>query len=425
MIITDPVTGDRCLLVTHESGMQICIAEQPGFHTASAQLGVRFGSVHRRFSADGQNVTLPAGTAHFLEHKLYENADGDAVTQFARLGASDNAYTAFDRTVYYFSAQQHFAEALTLLLSFVQEPYFTESSLAKERPIIAQEICEYSLDSPDDRIFFLLLEGLFHTHPVRCDVAGTLDSIGQITPELLYQCHRAFYQPSNLVLCCAGDVRAGEILETVGKTVKSRQPVRTVLQPETEPETVRVPELRENMTVSKPQFALGFKSTPVTGEELLRQTLLGELVLDYIAGQSSPFCQRLLSEGLINDTFSVSAFTGESWFVLMAEGESDSPEQVRDALLAEIARVQKEGIGEERFAALKRAAYGDAVLSVNSPAAAAEAMTDALIRRLPSPYLVTALLPSMTVREAETLIAERLRPDRICLAVIEPQETTD
>ncbi|MBQ5334619.1 MAG: insulinase family protein [Oscillospiraceae bacterium] len=420
MIITDPVTGDSCLLVTHESGMRICVAEQPGFHTASAQLGVRFGSVHRRFSADGQTVTLPAGTAHFLEHKLYENADGDAVTQFARLGASDNAYTAFDRTVYYFSAQQHFAEALTLLLDFVQNPYFTERSLEKERPIIAQEICEYSLDSPDDRIFFLLMEGLFHRHPVRCDVAGTLDSIGQITPELLYQCHRAFYQPSDLVLCCAGSVTAGEVLEIAGRAVKRRPPVKAVPEPIPEPETVRVPELREQMTVSKPQFAAGFKSPPVTGEALLRQTLLGELVLDYIAGQSSPFCQRLLSEGLINDTFSVSAFTGESWFVLMAEGESDTPERVRDELLREITLVAREGIDPERFAALKRAAYGDAVLSVNSPAASAEAMTDALIRRLPSPYLVTALLPSLTVREAETLIAERLRPDRVCLAVIEP-----
>lgn len=419
-IIRDPVTGDSCLLFTHESGMQICVAEQPGFHTASAQLGVRFGSVHRKFTADGQTVTLPAGTAHFLEHKLYENADGDAVTQYTRLGASDNAYTAFDRTVYYFSAQQHFAEALTLLLDFVQNPYFTEESLAKERPIIAQEICEYALDSPDDRIFFLLTEGMFHRHPVRCDVAGTLDSIREITPELLYRCHRAFYQPSDLVLCCAGNVTAGEVLEIAGRAVKSRPPVRTVLQPVREPETVRRTEVREKMTVSKPQFAVGFKSPPVTGETLLRQTLLGELVLDCIAGQSSPLNQRLLSEGLINDTFSVSAFTGESWFVLMAEGESDAPEQVRDALLTEIVRVQSEGLDEKRFAALKRAAFGDAILSVNSPAAAAEAMTDALIRRLGSPYAVTALLPSLTAAEAQQLITERLRPDRVCLAVIEP-----
>ena len=419
-IITDPVTGDRCLRVTHPSGMQICICEQPGFHTASALLGVRFGSVHRQFTADGQTVALPAGTAHFLEHKLYDGADGDAVTEFARLGASDNAYTAFDRTVYYFSAQQRFSEALALLLSFVQKPYFTAESLKKERPIIAQEIHEYALDSPEDRIFFLLLEGLFHRHPVRCDVAGTLRSIRDITPELLYQCHRAFYHPSNLVLCCAGNLTADEVLEIADRTVQSLPPVQTVTHPIREPETVFRSTVRERMTVSKPQFAIGFKSPPVTGEELLRQTLLGELVLDYIAGPSSPFCQRLLSEGLINDTFSVSAFTGESWFVLMAEGESDAPEQVRDALLDEIARVQREGIGEERFAALRRAAYGDAILSANSPAAAAEAMTDALLRGLPSPYAVTALLPALTASEAASLAAGRLRPDRVCLAVIDP-----
>ncbi|MBR5405675.1 MAG: insulinase family protein [Oscillospiraceae bacterium] len=419
-ILTDPVTGDRCMTVTHKSGLTVCIAEQPDFHTASALLGVRFGSVHRQFTADGRSVSLPAGTAHFLEHKLYDSADGDAVTKFTRLGASDNAYTAFDRTVYYFSAQQRFAEALALLLDFVQRPYFTAESLDKERPIIAQEIHEYSLDSPEDRIFFLLLEGLFHRHPVRCDVAGTLRSIQDITPELLYQCHRAFYHPSNLVLCCAGNLTAEEVLEIADRTVQILPPVQTVTEPVREPETVFRQEVRERMTVSKPQFAVGFKSPPVTGEALLRQTLLGELVLDYIAGPSSPCCQRMLSEGLINDTFSVSAFTGESWFVLMAEGESDAPEAVRDALTAEIARVRREGIDGKRFAALKRAAYGDAILSANSPAAAAEAMTDAMLRRLSSPYAVTALLPALTAAEAEALTAERLRPDRVCLAVIDP-----
>lgn len=419
-ILTDPVTGDRCLTFRHKSGMQICIAEQPDFHTASALLGVRFGSVHRQFTADGKTVTLPAGTAHFLEHKLYDGADGDAAAEFARLGASDNAYTAFDRTVYYFSAQQNVAESLALLLDFVQKPYFTAESLAKERPIIAQEIHEYSLDSPEDRIFFLLLEGLFHRHPVRCDVAGTLRSIEDVTPELLYQCHRAFYHPSNLVLCCAGNLTADEVSGIADRTVQMRPPVRTVTVPVPEPEPVLRQEVHEAMTVSKPQFAIGFKSPPVTGEALLRQTLLGELVLDYIAGPSAPFTQRLLSEGLINDTFSVSAFTGESWFVLMAEGESDAPGQVRDALLAEIARVRRQGIGSERFAALKRAAYGDAILSANSPAAAAEAMTDAMLRGLSSPYAVTALLPQLTEADAEALIAGRLRPDRVCLAVIDP-----
>lgn len=418
--ITDPLTGEGCICIRSEGAPELRIMEQPGFHTVSAQLGVRCGSVGCRYRKNGQIYTVPAGTAHFLEHKMFDSPAGDMAVQFARLGASENAFTAFDRTVYYFSAQQNIPQALRLLPALVQTPYFLPDSVDRERLIIAQEIQEYSLDSPEDRVFFQLLEGLYHAHPVRGDVAGSLSSITEITPELLYQLHRDFYRPENMVLCCAGNLTEEQVLEAAsGLHCDTSEPLPEVLLPE-EPEAPRLPLIRSEMDVGKTQFALGFKSAPVQGTELLRQTLLGELVLDLLAGPSSPFYRSMLSQGLINDTFATSAFTGSSWFALIAEGESDEPERVREAFFAAAADACRNGIDEQRFAELKAAAYGDAVLSCNSPGACAEAMLDAAMWEISSPFARTALLPALTPEDACRCIAQRLLPAQSCLSVIDP-----
>ncbi len=419
--VTDPVTGETCKMLRHRSGMEIWIAEQPEFHTAAAQLGVRFGSVHTQFDVNGGTHRIPAGTAHFLEHTVFERDGEDASVLLNRLGAADNAYTTFDRTVFYFQTQQNFQEALEILLRFVLHPHFTAESIEKERPIITQEICEY-LDAPDDRLFYGLMNGLYRSLPVREDVAGSAESIAQITPALLERCHAAFYRPEHMVLCCAGNLPAEMILETADRLLPHLPPLTAVPVFQPEPAAPARRRICRRMAVSKTQFSIGFKSGPVQGDALLIQTQLGELVLELIAGAASPLYAEMHADGLINDCFSTSAFTGERWFVLMAEGESDDPEEVLARLNAEIARVLREGIDAERFAALQRAAYGDALLSVNTPAAASSAMLDACMMRLDSPYAERSCLAALTPADALTLLRERLNPEQVCLSVITPMQ---
>jgi predicted Zn-dependent peptidase len=176
------------------------------------------------------------------------------------------------------------------------------------------------------------------------------------------------------------------------------------------------------MAVGKTQFSIGFKSAPVRGMERLRQSLLASLTAEMLIGPVSPLYQRLLEEGLINDTLDTDCFSGEGWFTVLVEGESDDPEEVLARLQAEIARVQKEGIDAERFAALQRAAYGDALLSVNTPAAASSAMLDACMMRLDSPYAERSCLAALTPADALTLLRERLNPEQVCLSVITPMQ---
>ena len=196
--VLDCAGNQRCLL---PSGLTVLVRPMPGYAAAHAIVAARFGSIDVHFRLGDQELTLPAGVAHYLEHKMFEDQEGDAFAKFARTGANANAFTSFDRTCYYFTATSQVEESLDVLLEMVTHPYFTPETVAKEQGIIAQEIKMYE-DSPDWRLITELCQCLYHSHPIRSDIAGTCESIARITPGMLYDCCRAFYAPSNLVLCC-------------------------------------------------------------------------------------------------------------------------------------------------------------------------------------------------------------------------------
>ena len=187
----------RCVM---PNGLTVMVVPRPGFTKKLAYFVSDFGSIHTEFTLDGKEYRVPAGVAHYLEHKMFDLPGRDVSAEFAALGASVNAFTSYDITAYYFSCTEHFEENLKLLLEFVSTPYFTEESVEKERGIIDQEI-GMNADNPDSQIFERLMPLLFENHPVRVPILGTSESIREITPEVLYTCHRAFYTPGNMILC--------------------------------------------------------------------------------------------------------------------------------------------------------------------------------------------------------------------------------
>lgn len=417
--LTDPLTGDVCIRMLHESGLEIRVAEMPDFSTSYAQFGTKFGGVHTHVRHGGKEIRLPAGTAHFLEHKLFENAGGDVMKIFSRLGVSDNAYTMFDRTVYLFHTQRHFPEALETLLDFVQHPYFTEESIRRERGIIGQEIGE-CLDSPDDRLFRQLTEGLYHRHPVRQDVLGTYESIAQITPALLYQCHEMFYNLHNMVLCCAGNVTAEAVLKAADKMLQPAKPFRTEILLPDEPETPAKVYTQQQMPIGRTQFAIGFKSRPVSGMQRHKDAMLAMITIDLVAGSASRLSHRLLAEGLLSDTLELDETVGDSWFTVTAEGESDDPQAVLDALLAEIERILTEGADETLFAVLKRVMYGDMMIGMNAPEEMCDALLGSFMAGSESPFDRPQILAELTAADVLACLLERFRPENVSLAVITP-----
>ena len=201
-----PSVGEVFYCDTLPNGLKLSVIPKPGFARCFAQFATRYGGADRRFRLGGSFIDTPMGVAHFLEHKMFDMPSGDnALAVLAANGAQPNAYTSSGVTAYHFESTSGFDENLRMLLKFVSTPYFTDESVRKEQGIIGQEI-RMGEDDPDRVIYDELLRCLYDHHPVRDSVAGTVESIAEITPETLYNCHRIFYNPGNMALAVVGDV---------------------------------------------------------------------------------------------------------------------------------------------------------------------------------------------------------------------------
>ena len=344
-----------------ENGLTVRVHTMPGFTGVHAVYGTKFGSIDRAFALDGKRVDLPAGIAHFLEHKMFENEEGDAFTLYARTGASANAYTSFDKTCYIFTASGNVAENLDILLGFVSRPYFTAATVEKEQGIIGQEIKQYD-DAPDWRLMFAMYECLYTAHPVRDDIAGSVESIAQITPEILYACTDAFYRPQNMVLAVAGNVTMDEVLAACARAdipVKTGTVERLA---SAEGPDVAEPYREFSMAVAKPLLGVGFKETPPAGDAL-KTEIICDMLTELICGSMTPLYRRLYDEGLVSPGFSGEILSLPGTLSFLFGGETPEPETVRGLLLDEIARLKREGVDEELFAGIL-CGMGGAVPSV-------------------------------------------------------------
>ena len=359
--------GETVYRHTLPNGLPIVVVPRPGFTKTLAYFMTDFGSIHTRFTMDGVEYTVPDGIAHYLEHKMFDMPDGEVSEKFAALGAMVNAFTGYDMTAYYFSCTDHFDRCLELLLSFVSTPYFTESSVEKEQGIIGQEI-GMNEDNPDNRNFEFLMNAMYQQHPVRQPILGTRESIAKITPELLEKTHNAFYRPDNMLLCVVGDVDPEQVCAIAQRVLpqKSTQQVSSVRSWE---EKMDCPQdyVRNTMEVAMPMFQMGFKGEPLgRGEEAIRQEIIGDLAAEALFGESSPLYLKLYEEGLIDSAFGGGLETIEGMLILNAAGDSDHPEQVRDAMLQEALRISREGIDEVDFLRMKRSAMGRRIKDLDS-----------------------------------------------------------
>ena len=250
--------GESYVKCEHESGLQIYILEKPLYNSAYALFGTKYGSIDNVFSVNGEQTEVPEGIAHFLEHKLFESEDGDAFTRYAETGAYANAFTSFDKTCYLFKCSTRFYDNLEILLDFVQSPYFTAATVQKEQGIIGQEIRMYD-DSPGWRVMFNMLLAMYKNHPVRIDIAGTTESIAEITDELLYKCYNTFYNPQNMFLCIAGNVDTDKVLKMVEEQLKPKEKQDLCrIMPE-EPDEILKPYVEQALEVVIPLFCFGYK----------------------------------------------------------------------------------------------------------------------------------------------------------------------
>lgn len=377
--INGKIIGETCLKYVHPSGTEIYMLPMEGYSTVTAQFSAKFGSQDNSFRVgDGEFVKIPDGTAHYLEHKLFESEEKDAFSLFAQTGASCNAGTSFDYTQYYFSCADRFSENLEILLDFVANPYFTEENVEKERGIIAQEITMYR-DNPSWRVFTNLLEALYEKNPVRLDIAGTVESIAQITPKTLYDCYNAFYNPANMFLCVAGNFDPEDVCRACEEKLRAAVPQNVETMPFDEPYAVAKKFTRLSMPVAKPIFELGFKRNAVSGMDEIEDYIYFNILFDMIFGESSEFYEKMREKGLLNDEWAVSVFSGRGHIFPTARGESDNPEAVFAEMKNVIRYFKKNPPEKTLFERVKKATYGSLVRDFNSVQSVASTLSEAAL----------------------------------------------
>lgn len=379
-IIENALCGEKCHFYEHKTGAKIMVVEKPDFSSVSAYFGTKYGSIDTTFKTDTMKsfLTVPEGIAHYLEHKLFENEDCDAFERYAKTGAYANAYTSFDSTCYLFNCSSNFEDSFKILLDFVQDPYFTEETVAKEQGIIGQEINMYD-DDPDWSVFFNLLKNMYSNHPVRIDIAGTVESISHITPQLLYDCYNTFYNLNNMFICVAGNVKAETVFDICDEMLKNKPAVKIERAKISEPSAVLNDYVEYNLPVAMPLFAIGYKQECKTAEKSVKEVVAASLINSIVFGNDSPLYKELFDSGLINEEFGAQYFNGHYFASTLIEGESKEPKKVKQIIDSHIKNLLEKGIDKDAFLRIKKARIGAGISAYDEPSGIARILVSAAL----------------------------------------------
>ena len=414
--------GEEVLRATLPNGLPVYIVPKKGFSRKYALFATRYGGMDMRFEKDGQWLDTPAGIAHYLEHKMFDTEEGNALQELAKNGAEPNAFTSNAITCYYFDATEKFYESLEILLSFVSVPYFTDESVQKEQGIIAQEIGMIE-DNPEWQVYKQLMQALYHTSPARTPVAGSVESISHITAQTLYDCHKAFYTPANMCLVVVGDVKPERIIASANQILPAKSGPLIRRDYGAEEELTAAEHLvSAAMEVSMPTFLVGFKCPPQHGgEQQHRFTAIGELACDVLMGESSPLYARLYAEGLINGSFGAAfdLLPGASY--VYAGGDSKDPQAVAEAILAEAQRLVSQGVDGDYYRRVVNANFGAALKALNSFESIAVSMAEGCFQGY-DPYRFPEVYDSITVEDVLDFLRQNMTRDHMALSVITPKE---
>ena len=415
-----PALGERVYEAALPNGLLLRVVPKADFARTYGFLAVNYGSIDTHFTRDGVSYATPRGVAHYLEHKMFDLPEGNAMQMFSQLGGNPNAFTSYDITAYYVECTDRVRENLALLLRFVTTPYFTQESVEKERGIIAQEIQMYE-DSAGSCVYESMFEAAYVHHPVRYAIAGTVESIQDISAKTLYDCYEAFYTPSNMMLCVVGDVDPEMVLELALETLPGERAASVernygaaeIMKP------VQAYVARE-MEVSMPTFSLGFKTEPAAfGPDSMVQEVVGDLAAEILVGESSPLYSTLYTKNWIDADFSAGCVGMKGAAMLTACGDSEAPEGVLEAILEEADRIRREGVDPALFRRLKKSALGRRMRDLDS--------FDGICYRMCAYHFegvdyfdFPAIFRSVTEDQVAEFLSRTVRESRSVLSVIRP-----
>ncbi|QQZ07884.1 EF-P 5-aminopentanol modification-associated protein YfmH [Heyndrickxia vini] len=411
-----------------ENGLNVYLLPKEGFSKTFATFTTKYGSIDNDFVPLDSNEfkRVPDGIAHFLEHKLFEKEDGDVFQQFSKQGASANAFTTFNRTAYLFSSTSNVDKNLETLIDMVQSPYFTEKTVEKEKGIIGQEITMYD-DNPDWRLYFGVIENMYQHHPVKIDIAGTIESISPITDKLLYECYHTFYHPSNMLIFVVGPINPDQIMTLIRdnqkkKNYKEMSEIKRRF--ENEPPQVAEKKRILKMNVQTPKCLVGVKACDVnqTGEKMLKNELTINILLDILFGKSSENYFDLYNDGLIDETFSYDYTQEEGFGFSMVGGDTEKPDVLAEKL-QKIMLDAKNGqhISEKALERTKKKKIGGFLRQLNSPDFIANQFTRYSFNEM-NLFDVVPTLEKITFVDLQSAAEQFFKEDRFTVCQVVPNK---
>ncbi len=421
--IKNELLQEQYTVVTHKSGLKIYVFPK-NLTSSYCLIATRFGSVDNTFKVGDEKeyVTVPDGVAHFLEHKMFENEDGeDTFAKFARTGADANAYTSFRVTAYLCSCTDELYPSLEILLKSVFSPYFTEENVRKEQGIIAQEI-RMGEDNPSNAVQYGMLEGLYEKNSVRIDIVGTVPSIMEITPETLYRCHKAFYNPSNMALCVCGRATLDEVLAVADKCLHGIEPIPVVSKTVTEDKKAFKKRINKKMQVSKPLVCIGVKDTDISSdpEERVKKSIAFDIISAICFEKSSDFYSSLYESGLISPSFSIWHEHNESFSFFSVFTDCGDPEALYERFEKYTQNELYDAITSESFERCRRVLYSSFIKSFDSTEDIANNLIVDFVLEGADIFKYTEHVKNITADYVRSVAKELFTPEAYTMSVVEP-----
>ena len=367
-IIEDSRVKEKLYVEKLPNGLTVMIIPKKGIQKKYVIWGTNYGSNDSKFIVPGETeeTEVPKGVAHFLEHKMFEQESGiNSLDTLTALGVDANAYTTNDHTAYLFECTENFYPALDELMDYVQHPYFTDANVEKEKGIIGQEIMMYD-DYPEWKVYLNAMEAMYHEHPVKLDITGTIETISHIDKEILYKCYNTFYNPSNMAMVICGDFEPEKLLEEVKKRLidkKANGEIKRIYP--VEKEDIVKEKIEQNMDVSQPLFAIGIKDKLADTKERVRKHIAIETLLNMIIGKSSNLYKELYDEGLLFAVPSLDYEFARGYAHILITGQSLEPEKVYEKFKKAVEEMKASTIDTKEFNRIKKRIYGEYVKEYN------------------------------------------------------------
>ena len=421
-VIENKIIKEKLYLEELENGLKVIVIPKKDTNKKMAIIGTKFGSVDNHFikPQTKEEIVIPDGVAHFLEHKMFEQANGtNSLDTLTAMGVEANAYTTNDHTAYYFEAVDNFEPAFKELLDYVFNPYYTDENVEKEKGIIAQEIRMYD-DDAISKVFLNALECMYEKCPVRLDVAGTVESVNKINKEILYDCYNTFYNPSNMILSVCGDFEPNYIIEFVKNNIRKIEKIGKIerIYPK-EPEKIYSNFKETSMDVSIPSFVIGIKDN-LEKENIVKKELILNILLNYLLDENSKLYKELYDEGLLISEPDLEYEYSDIYSHMIIFSYSKDPKKVFEKIKTEIRNLKENGLDENSFNRVKNKIYGRLITSYNSPAQIGRIfMRDYMNDIISFDYINE--WNNITIEEANEMIKDKFIEEKMILSIVNPK----